>query len=651
MKIRIAMMGYRTLAEMFRGLIVPPDLVGKVELSVHDALFDNALQVAIELEREGAVDVFVSGSGNASFIEPHLRLPVVKIAVSAFDLIKSIKEASAYGDKIAVVNFREPVEGLAEVLDMLRPSVVQVTYETYDDLQQKIAQAKESGCCAVVGASLACEIAAQNKLPGVMIYSNESLRMALRKAYEIGLSTRRERERAESLQTILDFAYGGIIVADSQGVITLFNPAAERILGIPAKKVLGRRASEAIENSKLEEVLNTATPQLNQVQDIGDVRIITNRVPIIDGSEVVGVVATFQDVNYIQNATEELRRAQYRKGFTARATFEDICHGPSSLADVIEKAKLFARSDLSVLITGESGVGKELFAQSIHNASNRSRGPFVAINCAALSESLLESELFGYEEGSFTGARRGGKEGLFELAHRGTIFLDEIGEISPGIQARLLRVIQEKEIIRVGGTRVIPVDVRIIASTNRDLWEMVQTKKFRDDLYYRLNVLSLEIPPLRERPEDIPVLIKHILSRRREANKKLLTPARLAALGEAFTQHEWPGNVRELENALDRLVVLVAGRAPEPAELAQIARSVLELPRPPKSTIFPDIEPHGKDDTSQHGDGHLAGHLVERALAESGGNMTRAAKMLGVSRTTLWRMLKKMEGRDALPSN
>ena len=212
--------------------------------------------------------------------------------------------------------------------------------------------------------------------------------------------------------------------------------------------------------------------ELNQLQDLGDIRIITNRVPIVYGQQIEGVVATFQDVGYIETATEAIRRSQYRKGFRARVQFKDIVYGSPRMGEVLDRAARFARSDLAVLISGESGVGKELIAQSVHNESPRRAGPFVAVNCAALTESLLESELFGYEEGSFTGARRGGKEGLFELAHRGTIFLDEIGEITPPLQARLLRVLQEKEILRVGGTRIIPVDVRVVASTNKNLWQL-----------------------------------------------------------------------------------------------------------------------------------------------------------------------------------
>lgn len=631
MVIRAAVMGYKRLAQLFREIKLPHDLMEKLQLDVYDALFDEALRIAKRLEEEGAVDVFISGSANAAFIKPHLQTPVVTINVSAFDLMSAIKKASEYSALVPVVSFREPIEGLDGVVDVLKPSVIPVVYHSYDDLCQKIAQLRSQGCSVVVGASLACEIAEYHGLKGILVYSTESLRLAARHALEVGQSRRAEAQRAESLRAIINFAYSGIMVCDAEGRITLFNPTAERILGLSAKHVVGRKASEVIENSRIDEVLRTGQAELNQVQEVGQVKIVTNRVPIVTGNQVAGVVATFQDAGSIQQATDEIRRWEYKKGFKARTSLEDIVWASDCMGSVIEKARKFAHSDLPVLITGESGTGKELLAQGIHNESPRRNGPFVAINCAALNESLLESELFGYEEGAFTGARRGGKVGLFELAHRGTIFLDEIGDISPGLQSRLLRVLQEKEILRVGGTRVIPVDVRVIASTNRNLWELVCSGKFREDLYYRLNVLRLNVPPLRERKEDIPAIVKCLLQRRSEANSALLDGPRLNAICSTLLQYDWPGNVRELENIIDRLLVLLDGRAPAPRELAayvgDLLNSILEEQRA--------SSPRGVG-------GHADTISLMEAIHRAGGNKAKAARLLGISRTTLWRRLKRL---------
>ncbi|PUU88169.1 MAG: PAS domain S-box, partial [Halanaerobium sp.] len=267
------------------------------------------------------------------------------------------------------------------------------------------------------------------------------------------------------------------------------------------------------------------------IQNIGETRIATNRVPIKVENKLNGVVATFQDVTKIQKLEQEIRRELNKKGSTAQYDFDDIIGESKAIKVKKELAKKFAKVSSTVLITGQSGTGKELFAHSIHKNSKRKNGPFVAINCAALPTNLLESELFGYEEGSFTGAKEGGKSGLFELAHRGTIFLDEIGKMDKKLQARLLRVIQEKRIMRLGGREVIPVDVRIISAANSNLKTEVQNGEFRKDLYYRLNVLELEIPPLSERKVEKTIVIsdsktirkkdiKYILPKENERNEK-----------------------------------------------------------------------------------------------------------------------------------
>jgi len=421
------------------------------------------------------------------------------------------------------------------------------------------------------------------------------------------------------------------MVTDSEGKITLFNPAAERIMGIPAKKVLGKKAVDVIENSRIDVVLETGQAELNQVQDVGDVKIVTNRVPITDGQDVVGVVATFLDVGYIQKATDEIRRSQYKKGFKAKATFRDIIYKDHKMGSVIQRAIRYAHSDLSVLITGESGVGKELFAQSIHNESPRRTGPFVAVNCAALSESLLESELFGYEGGAFTGAEKKGKPGKFALAHGGTLFLDEISELNLDLQVKLLRVLQEQVYYPVGGTKPCSVDVRIIAATNKDLAQLVEEGRFREDLYYRLNVVSLHLPPLRERKKDIPELAYYFLAEFAAAYQKKVSDIDPAVM-TFFLRYHWPGNVRELRNIIERMVVLTEGDCltmeTMPPELKHNKANFRDLLTSARSLSESKCI--------------LEKELIVNTLAECGGNKARAALRLGVPRSSLYYRIKKL---------
>jgi transcriptional regulator with PAS, ATPase and Fis domain len=311
------------------------------------------------------------------------------------------------------------------------------------------------------------------------------------------------------------------------------------------------------------------------------------------------------------------------KGHKARYTFADYLGESAAMREAISRAVRISSTDRPLLIYGETGTGKEIIAQSVHNVSRRRNNPFVAVNCASLTENLLESELFGYVEGAFTGARRGGKPGLFEIANRGSIFLDEVSEIPLSLQARLLRVLQENEVMRLGHDRVIPVDVRLIAASNKDLEAMVRAGFFRQDLFYRLNVLSLRLPPLRERPGDIGLLARHFLSEsgsRTERLEIVMTPEALSLLEE----YDWPGNVRELRNVCERLQVF----ASDPKIKAEDLLRVLDIP----GRIRPRRLPRSARPTAAD---------VHNALRKASGHHGQAAAALGMSRTTLWRRLRE----------
>ncbi|MDW7675615.1 MAG: sigma 54-interacting transcriptional regulator, partial [Bacillota bacterium] len=346
-------------------------------------------------------------------------------------------------------------------------------------------------------------------------------------------------------------------------------------------------------------------------------------------------------ITKVQQLEQKIRTKIYSQGLIAKHNFSDIVGKSENMLQVVNKALKFAETDSTILLLGESGTGKEMFAQSIHNASSRRKGPFVAINCAALPENLLESELFGYEEGAFTGARKGGKQGLFELAHRGTIFLDEIGSINLALQGRLLRVLQEREVMRVGGNQVIPVDIRIIAATNEDLGERVTFGQFRNDLFYRLNVLKLLLPALRERTGDPELLLEYFInSCNQKFGKKVVVTNK--DLFNWANSYYWPGNIRQLENFVERLIIL--------AELeSQNSEIIYQLIYETESEIgkccspkFTD-KPYNKDTITVEvaSLAEMEDQLIRKIADTKGFSKEELAKLLEVSRTTLWKKLKK----------
>lgn len=367
------------------------------------------------------------------------------------------------------------------------------------------------------------------------------------------------REIQIMLEAIILSSEEAISVVDEDGKGILINPAYTRLTGLTKLDVVGKPATADISEgeSMHMQVLQTRRPVRGVRMKVGPHHrdVIVNVAPIIVDGRIKGSVGVIHDVSEIQSLTNELKRArQIIRTLEAKYSFDDIIGDSEEMNFAIEQAKLGAKTPATVMLRGESGTGKELFAHAIHNGSDRKYNKFIRVNCAAITESLLESELFGYEEGAFSGAKRGGKRGFFEESHNGSIFLDEIGELSANMQAKLLRVLQEHEIVRVGGTKPIPINVRVIAATNANLEKGIANGTFREDLYYRLNRLPIHIPPLRQRKQDIPELCYHLLQKINRDYGRMIEEISSSAL-TYLASYDWPGNVRELENILGRAVI------------------------------------------------------------------------------------------------
>lgn len=587
-------------------------------------------------EQFGPGCVLISGDRSALLLREKLKIPVIPVKVTGFDLMKALIEARQYSPEVAVVNYFRKMPDIDVCRDILKVKVSQYSYLDLKEAHQLFKRLKTRGCKVVVGASLACDLAEEYGMKAIFFYSPSALQEALRYALDMIASYQEETERANTFKAIVDFTHSGIIGTDRHFRVSTFNPAAEKILGLKSSDVIGQDFSSLFPEFQVDKKGGSLAPKINSLGGFGAARVVFSSLPILVGGEAFGQVTVFQDTATIQMAEEKIRWEAHHKRFLAQHTLGDIVGKSPVVRKTVEKAKRYGRSGSAVLIAGETGTGKELFAQGIHNCSPRQGKPFVAVNCAALPESLLDSELFGYEQGAFTGARKGGKPGLFEMAHTGTIFLDEVGEISPAVQARLLRVLQEKVVMRLGGDRLIPVDVRVISATNRDLWEMVRAGKFREDLYYRISVLELQIPPLRHRTDDLPRLIRSLLQH--IAPQILISGGDLVV--EAFSGlkgYNWPGNVRELENILERFVSLAEDAEPE---LETYRRILSECHRAGSRVQKADRrESPGLDlklrETQES--------EINRVLEEMLNNKTHAARALGMSRSTLYRKLRKLK--------
>lgn len=461
----------------------------------------------------------------------------------------------------------------------------------------------------------------------VITPSVATLRRAVQQATSLVTYTKDRLREKHLMEAVVNSAHDAVIAVDRLSHITLVNEHAKLLLGLSGD-VLGKPITDYIPHSDMLRVLKTGRQELGDVATVMDRSIVINRIPVIVKDQIVGAVSNFKEIIDIQKMEMSLRKKLHESGLEARYRLDSIIGTSSQIIETKEQAAMFAKTHATVLITGESGTGKELFAQGIHLESGRALGPFLAVNCAALPESLLESELFGYEDGAFTGAKKGGKPGLFELAHGGTLFLDEIGEMPLRIQVLLLRVLQERRVRRVGGERIIPVDVRIVAATNRDLAEEIEKENFRADLYYRINMLKLDVPPLRERLSDIPVLVSSMVQEMNEQHEQKVEEID-EELYAMFQSYHWPGNVRELRNVVERMVLLAKGRSLGKENAAFLFAKKKPVPAQGMSAREGQQAPEAK--------------RIEEALQQVKHNKTLAAKILGMDRTTLWRKIKQYQ--------
>ena len=596
------------------------DIVSEFNFPIN--VLQGELYKGVELARKNenlSVEAIISRGGTAKLIAESVNVPVVEVEVSPFDLLRILLKYTK--SKIAVIGSENVISGVKSLSDILNLRIDYFSFVFDHEINEKIEIAVNSGAEIIIGDAVAERIANEKGLKSELIISGrEAILIAIKEALRIYHAIVHEREKNLLLNAVVEHLNEGIVITDSTFKIKTFSPFAEHIFNISRENALEKKITEIGKH------LGFTLPKLSnsvQIVSIDSKHYSASIIEIILDGEIKGFVYRFQDATNIQELEEKIRKSLAKDMLVAKTRFNHIIGNSTAIANSIRIAKKYASVDTTVSIYGESGTGKEMFAQSIHNASDRKSGPFIAINCATLPSDLLESKLFGYEEGSFTGASKGGKRGVFELAHNGTLFLDEIGEMDLMTQARMLRVLQEKLVMRIGGEKNIPVNVRIIAASNKNLNEEVAKNRFRVDLFYRINVLKIYIPALHERENDVILLADHFLQHYCAMFKK---PQIILSdkITEGFKKYNWPGNVRHLENVIQKIVLLSEGK-----ELSLgLVNDILNELKISNDSIGTDDFFHGTlEDINRK--------IIQKVLEQEGQNKSKAAKRLNITRATL----------------
>ena len=579
-------------------------------------------------------DVIVARGDAVHTLREMLDIPIVEIPLSAYSVEQAVLEAhSRYKpQKVGIIGF---INILVEMENMIHiPGVAIKTYyiTSRSELEGAVDQALSDGVDVVVCGVNGSRIAQCKGGNAVTIGMHKqeiwyAFTEAKRSAYVYNV----QKLETERFKNISDYSFDGILTMDQdENIVSYNNAAQELLLGGLYQDHVTQRLKSAIRKFGMENIVLSDEAVTDKIVAVDDKNLSLNSIPVVVRGERRGKVIIFQDAMRIQKIESEIRKKIHARGHVAKYGFEDIIGQSELILECKRIAKEYSVVNSNILIIGGTGTGKEMFAQSIHNNSNRRKGPFVAVNCAAIPDNLLESELFGYVGGAFTGASKSGKMGFFELAHKGTIFLDEISEITLSLQGRLLRVIQEKEIVRIGDDKVTPIDVRIIAASNRDLQKITDSGDFRQDLYYRLDVLQISLPALNERREDIPLLAQHFLEKfKLQFGKENMDIADGAY--SILKEIDWKGNIRHLANICERLVVINQSGVLDSQDVVRIVNNYSA----------------GKvrNNTAETFDAKLKSverrEIIEK-LKSFKGDKEQVATDLGISRATLYRKLKKL---------
>ena len=601
-----------------------------IHIEIQLASMEKALPVARRLLEEG-VEIILGGGGTGRLMRRQLQRPVVTIANDHLSVLKSLMRAKKISSKIAVTCYDHIPEWVSVFANLLNITITPILFTTTREHVQGIAQAIQQGAGVIVGGGICSEVAQAHGCPAVIVMpSLGTLERAIDEAINIASSMRRDNERLAWINGMMDAMQNGIIGITQDSKILLKNNAIQQFL----PQLRGNSLSASLRKKlHLDDVLEQRVHMEGVLRGSHkrEPETLFTSHPVIVNGEVCGAFSMLAPATAVDSLQSRLSQSR-SKAFSAKYTFSSIIGKSKIIEETKQLAKKYALSRGALYIHGESGTGKELFAQAIHNESPVRDGPFVALNCSALSEALLQSELFGYEEGAFTDARRGGKPGLLEIASGGTLFLDEIGDISPAVQVNLLRVLETGEIYRIGGERPYSVRLRVVSSSWKDLVNEVREGRFRADLFYRLTLLRLDIPSLRQRIEDIPLITEKLLQR---SGHKITFSKELFDILENYS---WPGNIRELDAVIQRYI-LISDKNNDTILMNKIINDIKFANITNcqnKNNKIISINNMSLHDCLQNTEKEIIINYLISSI-----NKKDAAKKLGISTNTLWRKIKE----------